>query len=154
MKSRGWRIQDALNRAIQMEKQSYSLYVGAMKVASSPEGKLMLEELSKEERGHREKLENAKKGGRLSWLGAEKQVIDLGIVDHVDDVQLSQNPSYQEILIFAGKREKETHDYYMEMASRLKDRDVGSLFERLAKEELSHKAKIEREYERVILKEG
>lgn len=137
-----------------MEKQSYSLYVGAMEVVSSPEGKLMLEELSKEERRHREKLENVKESGMLSRLGAEERVIDLGIVNHVEDVPLSQNPSYQEILIFAGKREKETHDYYMEMAFKLKGTDVGSLFERLAKEELGHKAKIEREYERVILKEG
>jgi rubrerythrin len=113
----------------------------------------LLEELAEEEERHREKLERAKDSDSLSELGTEEKTMDMGILDHAEEVPLSGKPNYQEILIFAGKREKETHTYYAEMASKLHGTDVGRLFERLAQEELNHKAKIEQEYERVILRE-
>lgn len=154
MSTGAWRIEDALNRAIEMEKQSYSLYVGAQEIATYPESKQMLKELAEDEKRHRERLEKAKNSGEISQLGALQKVTDLGILNHVSESSLSQESTYQDILIFAGKREKETHDYYSEMASRLHNTATGGLFERLAQEELGHKAKIEREYERIVLKEG
>ena len=99
-------------------------------------------------------IEEMKEKGGILQNDHMPKVISLGILDHVEEAALSGEASYQEILIFAAHKEQEAHDYYAEMASKLGKTQAGGLFQRLAQEELGHKAKIEREYERTILKEG
>jgi len=149
----GWTVDTVLNRAISMEKQSHDLYAWAQGKVENPEAKKFLKDLAKEERRHRTKLSAALKDKeRLLEIGSKVQrVQDLKIVDWLGDVRLSEDSDYQDILIFAGKREKETHEYYSELAKRLRETGIGQLFSRLAQEELVHKNKIEREYEKYIL---
>jgi len=149
----GWTVDTVLNRAISMEKQSYDLYVWAQGRVENPEAKKFLRDLAGEERKHRAKLSAALKDKeRLTEIGSKAQrVQDLKIVDWLGDVRLSEDSDYQDILIFAGKREKETYEYYSELAERLGETRIGQLFSRLAQEELVHKNKIEREYEKYIL---
>lgn len=148
-----WTVNMVLNRALAMEKQSYDLYLWAQGRVTSLGAKVFLGELAGEELKHQAKLLNALKDrGRISDIGVNAQgVLDLKIVDRLRDVKLSEDADYQTILIFAGKREKETHDYYSEMAKKLGKSEVGQLFSRLAQEELKHKNLIEREYEKYIL---
>jgi len=148
-----WTVDTVLNRAISMEKQSYDLYVWAQGRVENPEAKKFLKALAREERRHRAKLSAALKDKeRLAEIGSKVQrVQDLKIVDWLEDVKLSEDSDYQDILIFAGKREKETYDYYSELAERLGESIIGQLFSRLAQEELGHKNKIEKEYEKHIL---
>jgi rubrerythrin len=154
MSNQSWRIEDVLNRAILNEQQSSLLYKQAVTAASSPESKLLLEALAEEETRHKQKLEEMKEKGDILQNDHMPKIISLGILDHVEEAPLSGEASYQEILIFAAHKEQEAHDYYAEMASKLGKTQAGGLFQRLAQEELGHKAKIEREYERTILKEG
>jgi len=149
----GWTLDAVLNRAISMEKQSYDLYVWAQGKVENPEAKKLLKDLTKEERRHRAKLSAALKDEeRLPEIGAQAQRIQgLKIVDWLGDVRLSEDSEYQDILIFAGKREKETYEYYSELAERLGQTRIGQLFSRLAQEELVHKNKIEKEYEKYML---
>ncbi len=149
----GWTVDMVLNRAISMEKQSYDLYAWAQGRVENPEAKKFLGELAEEERRHRAKLSAALKDKeRLLEIGSTAQgVQDLKIVDWLEGVRLSEDSEYQDILIFAGKREKETYEYYSELAERLGETRIGQLFSRLAQEELGHKNKIEREYEKYIL---
>ncbi len=153
MSNQSWRIEDVLNRAILNEQQSNLLYKQAVTAVSSPESKLLLEALAKEEARHKQKLEEMKEKGGILQNDHMPKVISLGILDHVEEAALSGEASYQEILIFAAHKEHEAHDY-AEMVSKLGKTQAGGLFQQLAQEELGHKAKIEREYERTILKEG
>ena len=152
---KGWTSKNAVERAILMEQQSHSLYTSALDKVTSPGSKILLRNLANDELQHRAKLEKIRDTGAIEQLGSkEKPVIDLQILDQVEDVRLTEDANYQEILIFAGKREKETHEYYLELSKRLSGTAAGEMFSRLAEEELGHKNKIEKEYEKVVMWEG
>ena len=152
---KGWTLKNALDRAILMEDQSHSFYNSALSKVLSSGSKTLLRNLANDELQHKAKLEKIKESGSMEQLGSKtRDVVDLQILDQVEDVRLSEDATYQEILIFAGKREKETHEYYLELSKRLDGTTAGDLFGKLAQEELGHKNKIEREYESVVMKEG
>ena len=150
-----WTVEMVLNRAIAMENQSYGLYVWARQRASSPEAKTLLKELAEEELRHKEKIsEVLENRERISEIGSDvEKVEDLKIVDWLEDTRLSEDATYQEILIFVAKREKETFEYYRELSHRFGENEVGKLFSKLAQEELKHKNRIEREYDQYVLQE-
>ncbi len=150
-----WTVEMVLNRVLAMENQSYGLYVWARDRASSPDSETLLKELAEEELGHKEKIsEILKNRERISEIGSRvEKVEDLKIVDWLEDTKLSEDAAYQDILIFAGKREKETYEYYRELSQRFGENEVGKLFSKLAQEELKHKNRIEREYDQYVLKE-
>jgi len=155
IREKGWTWENALDRAVLMEEQSHSLYVSALKRVLSPGSKNLLGKLADDELQHKAKLEEVKKTRSWEQLGSKaRDVADLQILDRVEDIRLSEDATYEEILIFAGKREKETHEYYVELSTRLSNTAAGNVFRKLAEEELGHKNKIEKEYESIIMREG
>ncbi len=60
---------------------------------------------------------------------------------------------YQEILIYAGKREKDTSEYYQSLSKQFEGSNIGRFFNALSAEELKHKYKIEKLYDEEVLKE-
>ncbi len=111
---KGWTLKNALDRAILMEDQSHSLYNSALSKVLSSGSKTLLTNLANDELQHKAKLEKIKESGSMEQLGSKtRDVVDLQILDQVEDVRLSEDATYEEILIFAGKREKETHEYYL-----------------------------------------
>lgn len=154
MSGKGFTVEEALNRAIAMEEQSYSLYTWAIRKARTPGGRKLFEELIQEERKHKEKLLSIRDGkAKLSeFTGSEAKVVDLKIVDYLADVKLSEDMGFQEILIYAGKREKYTYEYYDSLSKKFKG-ELGRLFEALADEELNHKYRIEKLYDDEVLRE-
>ena len=152
---KGWTLKNAIDRAISMEDQSHSLYDTALTRVLSPGSKILLRNLANDELQHKAKLQKIRESGSLEQLESKtRDIADLQILDKVEDIRLSEDATYQEILIFAGKREKETHEYYLELSKRLSGTTAGDFFGKLAQEELGHKNKIEREYESVVMKEG
>lgn len=146
----------ALEAAVKIEEQSYTLYTMAQEKVDYPSSKDFLEELAQEELKHKEKLlaiiENKKK---ISELGShQRKIQDLKLVDWMKDITLSKDADYQKILIYAAKREKVTYDYYNSLALGLADTKVGELISKLAQEELKHKNGLEREYDEYVLKEN
>ncbi len=142
-----------LEAAITIEEQSHSLYRVAKEKAKHPASKKFLDELADQELEHKEKLlEIMRNPKQIEKLGAHTDKIqDLKIVDAMQDQPLSDDASYQELLIFAAKREKVTYDYYNSLAEGLEGTDIGRIFSKLAEEELIHKSKLEKEYDDSIL---
>jgi rubrerythrin len=141
-----------LKAAIRVEEESFRLYTLASSIASS---RTILKELAQEEIRHKEKimkiLENR---DRILELGSTNAVQDLQIVDFLKESPLSEDADYQTILIFAAKREKNTYEYYSSLETRFKGTEAGKLFSGLAKEELEHKYKLEKEYDEYVLREN
>jgi len=150
-----WTVEMVLNRALAMEKQSYDLYIWARERTSNSEAKTLLKEMAEEELKHKETIsEILKNREKISDIGLDAEKIeDLKIVDWLEDTKLSEDAAYQDILIFAGKREKEIYEYYWELSQRLRDKNLSGLFSKLAQEELKHKNSIEREYDQYVLQE-
>ncbi|TET64413.1 hypothetical protein E3J49_04310 [Candidatus Bathyarchaeota archaeon] len=149
-----WTLEKALELALNMEEESIKLYTSAQNKVLTPGSIEFLKELIKEEEKHKSTiLEAMRDQQKVKEIGSfEAKIQDLKIVDYLEDVSLSPEAGYQQILIYAGKREKSTHDFYMELARRYKDEEIGKMFAKLAQEELRHKYRLEQEYDDVILK--
>ena len=78
-------IQEIIKQAIQGEADAYALYTSGAGRVKSTQAKAMLEEMAKDELGHRTKLEKLLQQG-LRWeiaRGAFKKVNDLKVGDHL-----------------------------------------------------------------------
>jgi rubrerythrin len=146
-----------INRALNIEEQSYNLYISTIDMVEAQEAKAFLKELAAWELEHKAKLlaimDNPEKMKEFSRDMPKVQ--DLKIVNYLADVTLTDvsDYGYQKILIYVGKREQETYEYYDDLAKKLDDSNVGMFFARLASEELIHKNKIEKEYDQYVLQE-
>jgi rubrerythrin len=150
-----WTLERVLKLALKTEEESIQLYKSAIdKVTKHPGSKEFLMELVTEEEKHKEKIlqiiQDFSKLGEIGKL--ESTIHNLKIVDYLEDVTISPEADYQQILIYAGKREKNTHDFYMWFAKRYQGTKIGYLFKKLAQEELKHKYRLEIEYDDTILK--
>jgi rubrerythrin len=142
--------------AVKVEEQSISLYTMALKNSRYPSSKVFLKQLVEEETGHKNKLEAILKDKtKLSDLGSRgDEVQDLKIVDMLEDTPLSEGADYEAILVYAAKREMSTYEYYKTLALGLRATKMGEIFSKLAQEELSHKNKLEKEYDECVLTEN
>ncbi|MCJ7613630.1 ferritin family protein [Candidatus Bathyarchaeota archaeon] len=145
-----------IEAAVKVEEQSITIYTMALQNAKYPSSKVFLKQLVEEEKGHKNKLEAIMKDEtKFSELGSHGGAVqDLKIVDMMDDTPLSSGADYEAILVYAAKREKTSYDYYRTLALGLKGTKMGEMFSKLAQEELSHKNKLEKEYDDCVLTEN
>ena len=149
-----WTLEEALKLAVSMEEESMSLYASAQDKVVNPGSRQFLKELVVEERSHKDKILQAMQDpDKIEEVGPlDKQVLDLKIVDGLEPASLSPEADYQDILIYAAKREKATHDFYIAIAKKYREKKIGNVFTQLAREELRHKYRLEAEYDEYVLK--
>jgi rubrerythrin len=146
-------VDEILDFAIRQEQAAVDLYTGLAAQAKSPGIKKMFEEFAGEERGHKVKVQEVKAGKRLMGP-SEKPVMDLKISDYTVDQDPGPDADYQQVLIFAMKKEKAAFRLYTDLATKTDDSGLKSLFLGLAQEEAKHKLRFEIEYDEHILKEN
>ena len=145
-------FQDVLDFAIQQEEAAIKGYGELMKKTSLPGLKGLLEELQAEERHHKQLLEHT---GTMEMLDHEVQdVADLKISDYLVEDSLAPDSSFQDLLIFAAKKEKKAVDLYTSLMEKVSRPEIKKLFEFLIEQEKSHKLKLETEYDSQVLQEG
>ena len=138
--------------AIDKEQEAVELYSDLAERAGSPSGKILFKELADMERGHKTRLEKLDMGYFTSQ--DLKQPEDLKIADYLVDVELTPEATYQDIVLFAAKREKAAFELYSDLARIYTTiPDIKKIFDVLAQEEAYHKLKLEREYDEVVYKE-
>jgi len=146
-------INDVLNFAIKDEQRASDLYADLATKSRNREIQKMFEQFSKEELGHKKKLE-AIRGQEMVPVSNEK-VQDLKIGDYLVEVSASRDDlSYQEALIVAMKEEKAAFRLYSDLATKTDHTDLKETFLLLAQEEAKHKLRFEIEYDDYILKEN
>lgn len=149
-----WTIEKALEVGAEMELESYTLYTETAKKARYPGAKKLLEEIAQDEKRHREYfLKGLKDPSKIKIRTLDEKIPDLKITDQLVKVPLDPEADYPQILIFAAQREKATHDFYVQVARKFKDTDMGKMFNSFATEELRHKYLLEKEYDDVVLAE-
>jgi rubrerythrin len=146
-------LEKALKIAIAMEEQSIKLYSNSQDKVVTPGSRQFLKELVEEEKRHKSNILQAMEDPeKIKEIGTlDMPVQDLKISDVLVETSLSPEATYQDILIYAAKREKETHDFYISLAKKYRESQVGKMFASLAQEELKHKYRLETEYDDVIL---
>ena len=142
-------VNDALDFAIEREKEAYEMYTDLAAQADNPGTKAVFLQYAGEEMGHRVKLESVKKGRKLASI--EKKITNLKIGDYLVNVEPREGMSYQDTLILAMKREQAAYTMYRDFAARAPDPEMQDLFLGLAQEEAKHKLRFEVEYDEKIL---
>ncbi len=138
--------------AIDKEQEAVDLYSDLAERAQSPSGKILFKELANMEKGHKSRLEKLD----MPYFSSKKlkPPEDLKIADYLVDVQLTPEATYQDIVLFAAKREKAAFDLYCDLARLYATIPaIKQIFDVLAQEEAYHKLKLEREYDDVVYKE-
>ena len=146
-------IDDILDYAIEGEQKAADLYAGLAARSRNREIQEVFEQFSKEELGHKKKLESIKGGGVVAV--SEKKIQDLKIGDYLVEVDTSRGDlTYQESLIVAMKEEKAAFRLYSDLAIRTDHPTLKEIFLMLAQEEAKHKLRFEIEYDDYNLKEN
>jgi rubrerythrin len=149
-------IQEILREAIQGEIESYELYTDAVELVETTHIKDLLRELAQEELGHKAALERLL--ANPAGLRAQVQrlqaapVQDYKIADHLVAAPLGPESTFQDVCIFAAKKEQQSHDLYRNLAEQATG-EAQDLLEAMAKDELRHKNLVEGWYEEVVYQE-
>ncbi len=142
-------IDDVLDFAIEKEIEAHDFYMDLAEKMDLPAMKAVFTGFAREEMGHKEKLEMAKKGS--FELGQARKVEDLKIVDYLVDVEPSDDMDYQDALVLAMKKEKAAFKLYMDLSNMAADPSMVELFINIAQEEAKHKLRFELEYDDHVL---
>lgn len=145
-------MDEILEYAISLEQGAVVLYTQLADAAKRPEIKKAFLSFADEERGHEARLKRVKAGEHT--FPQDTDIQDLKISDYYVDVELKPNSSYQDILIFAMKQEKQAFKLYTDLAAITPDPDTQALFLKLAEEEAKHKLRFEIEYDDHVLVEN
>jgi rubrerythrin len=146
-------LKDVLAFAIRREVEAAQGYgeMAARASASAPGLRELLLELKSEEENHRRLLEGLASTGKLPE--AAPSLPDLGLSDAQEDVPLAPDLTFQELLIFAARKEKKAMDLYAGLARRPELAAHRAIFEFLTGQERAHKLKLEAAYEERVLTE-
>ncbi len=143
---------DILQFAIEREMDSYNFYTEAKKNAKTSNAKTFFDQLAKQELIHKQKLE----GMHLS----KEVLMDLSVLN-IDDYSIHEqfdndmqfHMEYQQILLLAIKREALSVKLYTDIRRIVKDLEQQKIFDRLIKEEQSHRDLLQMEYDACVLTE-
>ncbi len=149
-------IKDILREAIQGEVESYELYTRAVEMVRAQHIKDLLGELAQEELGHKAALERLlanpdQISGQVEAL-QKADIVDYKIADHLVVQPLGPDSTFQDVCIFAAKKEQESYDLYQGLAGQ-NSGETRDLLDAMAKDELRHKNLVEGWYEEVVYQE-
>jgi rubrerythrin len=145
-------VDDVLDFAIKREQEAVDFYKDLADKVASPAMKAVFEQYSREELGHKLRLERIKTDKTL--VPSKKQVLDLKMADYLVDVEATPNMSHQDALILAMKREKSAFKLYSDLSAATSDAKLSQIFASLAQEEAKHKLRFEVEYDEYVLTEN
>jgi rubrerythrin len=146
-------IESILREAIQGEIESNQLYTMAVALVKAEHVKETLRQLAMEELGHKTSLElMLTNPGQMRWQVRKLQsapIQDLGIGDHLVVKPLGPEATFQDVCIFASRKEQASFELYRDLAEK-NDGEVQELFAAMSKDELRHKNLVEGWYEEVV----
>lgn len=140
---------DVIAFAIQREEEAANGYGELLKMAKDEAAKRLLFDLRDEEKRHKKILQGLT-SARVS-ASSSKDVKDLKISDYLVAEPLDAQMNFQDLLIFAAKKERKSVGLYQDLAAKAKTKAQRQLFEFLVKQEKSHKLRLELEYEKHVL---
>jgi rubrerythrin len=149
-------IEGILQDAIQSEIEAHKLYSEAVEMVQAEHVKDALRELADEELGHKAALEKmlvdpAKMRYDVQKM-QETHVEDYQIGDHLIVRPLSADSTFQDVCIFASRKEQQSYELYRDMAHQ-NEGEARALLEAMAKDEMRHKNLVEGWYEEIVYQE-
>lgn len=142
---RNFTPQQILSRAIGKEEEARMMYEIYAEKVENRQSKELLQDLAKEELGHKLSLEkiDADKPGTFST----PEISSGEFGEFFDRPEISKEADMQEILRYAIAKEVDAFNFYTTMTKYTSDDNFLNLLNKLASEEKRHKQKLERIYD-------
>jgi rubrerythrin len=140
---------DVIEFAIKREEEAAKGYGEMLNIAKDEAAKKLLLDLQAEEVNHKRILQGLTRA-RVEAT-ASKNVKDLKVSDYLVAEPLDVEMNFQDLLIFAAKKEKKAVELYQDLAKKAKTKEQKRLFDFLVKQEKTHKLRLELEYEKHVL---
>ncbi len=144
--------EEILDFAVQEEEKAFQFYKSLAEKTEKPWMREVFMEFAREEASHKEKLLQVKEGKQV-LVDVKGKVMDLKIADYLVEMEPNPEMDYQQALVVAMKKEKAAFKLYSDLAGRIDDPELKSVFLSLAQEEAKHKLKFEIEYDDNFLTE-
>ncbi len=151
---RGLSVKTVLQKAAAKERGAYRLYSGFAKTTDDAAARALLKDLAVEEKRHIKLVSDAARGRKSAGEKITGIAADLHITEYLKPTKLSARASFQEVLIYAMKREAQAIEAYAAMARAVKNPRIRKLCRFLAVQEKAHKLRLERFYDDVIYREN
>jgi len=135
---------DILDFAISREIEAQAFYLKLADMVEKPEMATVFSNLALEELEHKAKLQAVKAG---QFTIDTDQVGNLGITDHVKDVEPYPRMNYVDLLIVGMKKEEKSRKLYTDLATATQEQELKEIFLKLARDEAEHKLRFEIEYD-------
>jgi rubrerythrin len=142
-------FQDILKFAISREEKAIASYGKMSELTQYPGLRVLLLELQEEEKKHKSLLEGITDQKIESF--EIKEVPDLKISDYLTEEAPTEDMTFQDLLIFAAKKEQEAVELYSNLEKNAADEELKKLFQFLIQQEKAHKLKLEKEYDEHVL---
>ena len=145
-------FEQLISLAIKREEEAYNFYMDSSKKSELSSSAKLLEELAKQEVGHKEKLKEALGDGVCDTFTCTSvsEVEDLDLSKYLADIPLEASSSPQDILVIAIKREEAATNFYKALSELTQHTSHRTVFETLAKEEQEHKDILQQMYDDIF----
>ncbi|MFC1938995.1 ferritin family protein [Chloroflexota bacterium] len=143
-------LTELLDTAIYKEIASQAFYIAGQDKTEDPGARALMGELAKEELKHAQWLEALKEKGLGNQGWHQEKVPNLMISDYLTGGDSLEGASVPDTLLFAMKREQQSVEFYSRMKGMMRDETAKHLCERLVREELKHKLRLEILYDDML----
>jgi rubrerythrin len=153
-KKRGFTVNEVLKKAAAKERAAHKLYSTLAASIDDASARGLLRDLAAEEKRHIKMVSDLAKGKKKINEKITGVAADLHITEFLKPARLSARASFQQVLIYAMKREAQAIAAYTAMANAVKSAGVKKMCRFLATQEKAHKLRLERFYDDVIYREN
>lgn len=141
---------ELLDTAIYKEIASQAFYIAGQDKTDDPGARALMKELAQEELRHAQWLEALKEKGLGDEGWHREKVANLLISEYLTGGDSLEGAGVQDTLLFAMKREQQSIEFYSGVMGAMRDETAKHLCERLVREELKHKLKLEILYDDML----
>ncbi len=135
-------VDEILDFAIAREIEAYQLYMYMAKKMETPDISKLCKTFAAEEMEHKAQLE-------LEVMKRGQVVNGIDLSDYAVDFDRKIDMDFQEMLVFAIKKEIVSIKLYTDLAAIMTDQESREVLSELAEEETQHKLRFEIEYENI-----
>jgi rubrerythrin len=136
-------LKDVLNLAILKEIEAQELYSDVCREAQSEAVKTAFKALILQEKQHQTLLEKYRAGELKQGALHMEHPCDYHIAEHFSEPKPAAGMELRDAFLYAADLEKASHEFYLKLSRLHVAGEVRSLLEKLASQELEHKAVVE-----------
>lgn len=136
-------IKEILDLAIMREIEAQKAYADLCSSTESQSAREAFQSLILHEKQHQNVLENYRSGSLKEGALSMEHPCEFHIAEQFAEPKPSASMELKDAFLLAADREKDSHEFYLKLAQFHVPGEVRSLLEKLASQELEHKAAVE-----------